>query len=192
MTSKEFYDEIISITEQNLRAVSEQVISLKEHQKNWRKDSVSWSINEILSHLNEYASYYHDAIRKRIEKTRFREPKETFISSPLGRSAWKSMKLGNARNIKRKFKSSKGANPRLHPELVSETASENFLSKQNELLKIIQDSRSINIRKAKVAVSLSKFIRLRIGDALLFVIYHNERHIQQILNLIAHPKFPNS
>lgn len=192
MTSKEFYDEIIRITEQNLRAVSEHVILLKEHQKNWRKDSGSWSINEILSHLNEYASYYHDAIRKRIEKTRFREPKETFISSPLGRSAWKSMKLGNARNIKRKFKSPKGANPRIHPELVSETASEIFLSKQNELLKIIQDSRSINIRKAKVAVSLSKFIRLRIGDALLFVIYHNERHVQQILNLIAHPKFPNS
>jgi hypothetical protein len=192
MTSKEFYDEIIRITEQNLKAVSEQVISLTEHQKNWRKDSESWSINEIFSHLNEYASYYHDAIRKRIEKTRFREPKETFISSPLGRSAWKSMRLGNARNIKRKFKSPKGANPRLHPELVSETAGENFLSRQNELLKIIQDSRSINIRKAKVAVSLSKFIRLRIGDAFLFVIYHNERHVQQILNIIAHPKFPNS
>lgn len=192
MTSKEFYDEIIRITEQNIKAVSEQVISLTESQKTWRKDSESWSINEILSHLNEYATYYHGAIQKRIEKTRFREPKETFISSPLGRSAWKSMKLGNARNIKRKFRSPKSANPRLHPELVSDTASENFLSKQNELLKLIQDSRSINIRKAKVAISLSKFIRLRIGDAFLFVIYHNERHIQQIQNLISHPKFPNS
>jgi hypothetical protein len=49
------------------------------------------------------------------------------------------------------------------------------------------------IKGSKIAnISISKIIRLRLGDALLFVVYHNERHVQQAKNLLKHPKFPAS
>ena len=51
-------------------------------------------------------------------------------------------------------------------------------------------SEKVNIRKVKIPISISKIIRLRLGDALLFVVYHNERHVQQALNVLNNPNFP--
>lgn len=192
MTTSELFEEVRQITQQNIETVRDRLLNLSDQQKNWKKDPNSWSINEIFAHLNQYADYYHQAFNRKIEKTRFREPRENFISSPLGRSAWKSMKLGNAKNIKRRFKAPRAYNPSLHPELVKGSDIESFLTGQQELLAIFDAAKLINIRKAKIAISISKIVRLRFGDALLFVVYHNERHLQQALNVLAHSKFPTT
>jgi hypothetical protein len=192
MTSTELLQEATKITEANVAFVKEHVLPLSEEQKNWKKDQSSWSLNEIFAHLNSYAAYYHKTMLRKIEKTRFRTPRENFISSPLGRSAWRSMKLGNLQNVKRKMKSPRTYNPSYTPELVSGNDVQQFEKEQHDLLKIITSAAEINIRKAKIPISISKIIRLRLGDALLFVVYHNERHVQQAKNLLKHPKFPAS
>jgi hypothetical protein len=192
MTSTELLQEATKITEANVAFVKEHVLPLSEEQKNWKKDQSSWSLNEIFAHLNSYAAYYHKTMLRKIEKTRFRTPRENFISSPLGRSAWRSMKLGNLQNVKRKMKSPRMYNPSYTSELVSGNDVQQFEKEQHDLLKIITSAAEINIRKAKIPISISKIIRLRLGDALLFVVYHNERHVQQAKNLLKHPKFPTS
>lgn len=190
MTTVQLTDELKRVTNENINHVKNSLLPLSSLQKNWKKDSETWSVNEIFAHVNEFSAYYHEAFRSRIEKTRFRDPKETFISSPLGKSAWKSMKLGNALNVKRKFKSQRSNNPDHHPELVKGNDLELFIEQQHELLQLIDLAATVNLRKAKVAVSPSPMIRLRLGDALLFVVYHNERHVRQALNLLKLKKFP--
>lgn len=191
MTTTQLIEELKGITQTNLDLIKKKFSHLNEQQKNWRKDNESWSINEIFAHLNEYANYYHSAFISKIERTRFTEPKEIFISSPLGRSAWKSMKLGNAKNIKRKFKSPRLYNPLHNSSLVTGEDLEKFQEGQNQLLQILESARKVNMRKVKIPISISKIVRLRLGDAFMFVIYHNERHMQQALNLISHKKFPS-
>jgi hypothetical protein len=100
------------------------------------------------------------------------------------------MKLGNARNVKRKFKAPKGQNPTLEPTLISGNDVGDFLENQNELLEIIDRSQTVNLRRVKIPISISKIVRLRLGDALLFVVYHNQRHVQQIIDLVTHKNFP--
>jgi hypothetical protein len=190
MTTSQLIEELKRITQSNIDLVNQKFSALNEQQKNWRKDLDSWSINDVFSHLNEFSSYYHTAFSAKIERTRFREPKEVFISSPLGRSAWKSMKLGNAQNIKRKFKSPRSYNPTFNPSLVSTDSISKFEKNQQELVQIIDLAATINLRKAKIAISISKIVRLKFGDALLFVVYHNERHLQQALNILNHRNFP--
>jgi hypothetical protein len=190
MTTSQLVSELKGITQTNIDLIKKKFSHLNDQQKNWRKDNESWSINEIFAHLNEFAHYYHQAFTSKIERTRFNEPKDTFISSPLGRSAWKSMKLGNLKNIKRKFKAQRIYNPLIHSELVSGIDTETFESNQIELIKIIDKAELVNLRKVKVPISISKIIRLRLGDALLFVVYHNERHMQQALNILSNSKFP--
>ena len=192
MTTVQLIEELKRITQSNIDLVKQKFSALNEQQKNWRKDHDSWSINEVFSHLNEYTAYYHAAFSSKIESTRFREAKEVFISSPLGRSAWKSMKLGNAQNIKRKFKSQRSYNPTYNPTLLSANAITKFEKNQQELLQIIDLAATINLRKAKIAISISKIVRLKFGDALLFVVYHNERHLQQALNILNHRNFPKT
>lgn len=190
ITTKRLLQTITEITEDNISQIKKYVVKLSDKQLNWRPNTSSWSIAQTLAHLNAYASYYHPVFTKKIEQTRFCNAKEEFVSSPLGRSAWKSMKLGNAKNVKRKFKAQKGYNPTVDEQLVSGNDCNDFIESQNEFLGIIKKAGGVNLRRVKVPISISKIVRLRLGDALLFVTYHNERHVQQILNLRNHPNFP--
>ncbi len=190
MTTIQLIEELTRITQANLDQIKKHFSHLNEEQKNWRSDENSWSISDIFAHLNEYANYYHPTFLAKIEKTKYTEPKDVFVPSPLGRSAWKSMKLGNAQNVKRKFKSPKQYNPLLHPEIVKGNDIENFADTQRDMLTIIERASKVNLRKVKIPISISKIVRLRLGDALLFVVYHNERHLQQALNILKNKKFP--
>jgi hypothetical protein len=190
MTTKQLIEDVRLITMKNLELIHKKISFLNEDQKSWKINQSSWSINEIFAHMNDYAKFYHSTFLERIEKTRFREPNSIFMSSPLGRSAWKSMKLGNAKNVKRKFKSPKANNPSLDISLLTGNEVSDFEKGQVELLSIIEKATTVNLRKVKVPISISKLIRFRLGDALMFVVFHNERHIQQVLNVMEHPKFP--
>lgn len=192
MTSKELLSELRTITERNIDLLRQRFSDLSEQQKRWKKDSNSWSILEVFAHLNAYANYYHLVFANRIETTRFRDPKDNFISSPLGKSAWKSVKLGNAKNVKRRMKSPKSFNPTFETNLIQGTDIETFEKDQLHLLTILTKAEEVNLRKVKVPISISKIIRLRLGDALQFVIYHNERHMQQALNIIENKSFPKN
>ncbi len=190
MTTKQLLEDIKSITSANLDVIRKNIVCLNEQQKSWKQNENSWSINEILAHLNEYAKFYHLTLLERIEKTRFTTPRISFISSPLGLAAWQSMKLGNAKNIKRKFKSLKLYNPTFEVSLLTGNEVSDFEKGQIELLEIIEKAEKVSLRKVKIPISISKIIRFRLGDALMYVVYHNERHVQQALNVMNHPNFP--
>lgn len=188
--TEELISDLSQITQNNVSYVSKKCVHLGENQLAWRPSAGSWNILEVLAHLNSYSDYYHKNFRERIAKTKFKNVKENFVSSPLGKSAWKSMKLGRANNVKRKFKAPKSYNPAISPSLISTDVVQKFIDSQQELLEILDSARHVNLKKVKIKISISKIVRLRLGDALMFVIYHNERHIQQIKNIMAHPNFP--
>jgi hypothetical protein len=190
MTTQWVFNEVRSITERNIQLLTQKFAGLSEAQLRWKPNEDTWSLLEIAAHLNQYAAFYHTAFNRRLEKTRFREPRENFVSSPLGRSAWISMKLGNAKNVKRKFNAPKAYNPTVTPEIVTGDDLTTLLQGQKELLQILESAAQVNIRKVKVPISISKIVRLRLGDALLFVAYHNERHMQQAINLMKQAQFP--
>ena len=192
MKTEELFYEITTISKKNFEFIQNKLFKLKVNQLTWKPNPQVWCINEVLAHLNQYAVYYHETFINKIENTKFNEPKSQFISSPLGKSAWKSMKLGAANNIKRKFQSPKNLNPTNHPETVCDDELNIFEKKQIELIDIIEKAKEVNIQRVKIPISISKFVRLKLGDALLFVVYHNERHLQQIKNLIEHRAFPTN
>ncbi|MGB0934387.1 MAG: DinB family protein [Lishizhenia sp.] len=188
--SHKLLNDLSLITQENIKVTEKKFLHFSEAQKNWKPNEVTWSLFEIFAHLNEYANYYHPVLKEKIGNTRFKNAKENFVSSPLGRSAWKSMKLGNAKNVKRKFNSPKDYNPGIVKELVSKTDIKDFLTRQKELLNILKLSEEVNLKKVKVPIFISRIVRLRLGDALMFCIYHNERHIEQALKLIQNANFP--
>ncbi|PWL24346.1 MAG: hypothetical protein DCO96_14025 [Fluviicola sp. XM-24bin1] len=190
MTTADLIQILTNITQENIDNVKKFTTKLSDDQMKWRPNPGIWSVGEVLAHLNEYAVYYHPTIASKIKTTRFTSTKEEFMSSPLGRSAWKSMKLGKVKNVKRKFRAPKGQNPTLHPELVKGTEVADFLKHQADMMELIEQSQTVNLRRVKIPISISKIVRLRLGDALLFVVYHNQRHVQQIINLVTHKNFP--
>lgn len=191
MSTKALFREIERVTNENILNIEENFIPLNDNQLNWKIRSDVWSIREIFAHVYEYAKYYHSSFSKKIDTTRFREPSENFISSPLGKSMWSAMKLGKAGNVKRKIKSQKLYNPLIVKSIVTDHSLVDFLKSQKELLQIIERAKTVNIRKAKIKLANNTVIKFRLGDAFLYVVYHNQRHIQQALNFLKHPKFPH-
>lgn len=190
MTTVQLLQTVREITQSNIDFMAKYGRKMSDAQLAWVPNPGIWSVAQIIAHVNEYGKYYHPAFIKKIENTRFTSTKEAFISSPLGRSAWKSMKLGRLNNIKRKFRAQKGNNPSHDPTLVTGKEVETFIQQQEEFLTIIDKAATVNLRRVKIPISISKIVRLRLGDALLFVTYHNQRHIQQVTNLKDNRNFP--
>lgn len=188
--SDELLARLKETTEANIQFIQKKCIYLSDNQLDWRPSTSSWNVREVLSHLNSYSNYYHKLIIYKIRHSKFKAPKEIFVSSSLGRSAWRSMKLGKLNNLKRKFNATKQFNPTITPELIEEDAVNNFIKEQEVLLNILDKSANANLKKIKIPNSISKVIRLRLGDTLMFIVYHNERHIQQIKNIMALSNFP--
>lgn len=59
-----------------------------------------------------------------------------------------------------------------------------FIIQQKELIDLIKKSKNVNLTKTKTAISISKLIKIRLGDTFRFIIAHNQRHIIQAKNAI--------
>lgn len=190
MTTQGLFNEIASITERNLNWMKSKFAKLSANQLNWKSNDLTWSINEIFAHLNAYSSFYNRAFNEKIDNTKHTKTKLSFTSSPLGKSAWMSMRLGKARNVKRKFNAPKNFNPTINPSIIQDNALDTCIQKHEEFLQIIEKSVFVNLKRVKIPLSLTTLIKLRLGDALLFVAYHSDRHMEQALNVMKHRNFP--
>jgi len=56
---------------------------------------------------------------------------------------------------------------------------ERFLFQQNKLIELIKKSENRSLTKLKVSTDIAPFIKMRLGDILRFIVYHNERHLIQ-------------
>lgn len=181
-----------SLTNKLASEVRNEFSDLSETQLNWNPDKTSWSISQCLMHINAYYRYYVPVFTERVQNSRFQEPAEIFQSSPLGNSTYIMVKLGKVKNVKRKLKSPKDYNPLINTSLDSENNIEEFLKFQGELVQILEAAKAINIRKTKTSFSIRPIVKLRIGDAFQYIVYHCERHIEQAMKVKAHPRFPKA
>ncbi len=75
------------------------------------------------------------------------------------------------------MKTLKAMNP-IHSQLNKEVVEE-FIRQQKQLLELLEKAGNVDLQKIKTGISISKLIRLKLGDTFRFVIYHNERHVVQ-------------
>ncbi|MFM7022373.1 MAG: hypothetical protein ACKOXB_05295 [Flavobacteriales bacterium] len=59
------------------------------------------------------------------------------------------------------------------------------MDQQKQTLELLEAAGKVDLKKVKTSVSISKFIRLRLGDTFRFVIYHNQRHIAQAQKVLT-------
>jgi len=76
--------------------------------------------------------------------------------------------------VKKKIKTFAAMNT-LHKE-VSIQVLDNFIDYQKSILEILNNARKVDLNKVKTNISITKLLKLRLGDVLRFLIYHQERH----------------
>lgn len=145
---------------------------MNSKQLNYRAHAKSWSILECLEHLNLYGDFYLPEMEQAIIKSKSTSSKQ-FKSGWLGNYFAELMRAEKGK----KMASPKDKNP-IHSAL-NETCIARF-EKQTERLKhILQLAENANLNKVKCCISLSRFIKLKLGDTLRFYVYHIDRHIKQ-------------
>lgn len=60
-----------------------------------------------------------------------------------------------------------------------------FIGQQQQLLKLLQAARMVNLNKVKTRISISRFVKIKLGNTFRFVIYHNQRHILQAKRVLV-------
>lgn len=149
-------------------------LQMKISDLNWKASETEWSILECIEHLNRYGDFYIPEITQRIAATTKRTSNLVFKSGLLGNYFANSLLPKEKLN---KMKTFKEMNP-VGSHLDKSTL-EKFIAQQKQLLDLLHQARNIDLNKTKTSISISKLIRLKLGDTFRVVIYHNQRHIVQ-------------
>lgn len=172
MNSETIINELIELTQKNLSDV--QVFkNLTDSQLNLKHTTESWSILECIEHLNRYGNFYVPEISERMKHSKFKTS-PTFKTGILGNYFAKSMLPKEKLNKMKTFKSMNPNNSSLDKQVL-----DTFMQQQESLIELLRDARHTDLTKVKTAISISKLIKLRLGDTFRVVIYHNLRHIVQ-------------
>lgn len=177
-TSNNLLQELLELTRENLNIVE----NFKNHSKdnlNWKENSENWSALECIEHLNKYGDFYIPEITNKINTSKHKSS-EIFKSNWLGKYFSKSVSYNEDLNKMKTFKSMNPLNSKLNIQTL-----EKFINQQHQIIELLNKSKNVNLDKTKTAISISKLIKLRLGDSFRVLIYHNERHIKQAEKTLA-------
>ncbi|MET3730713.1 DinB family protein [Moheibacter stercoris] len=170
--SVQLLEELKELTENHVLLVNKWKELPRE---NWvqRPNENSWNALECLEHLNYYGNFYLPEIEQQMKSSNFSHS-EHFHSGILGNYFAKSMLPKSKGGKMKTFKEMNPIGKNLDHSVI-----EHFISQQEKLRELLNLAHQKNLTKIKTSISISKRIKLRLGDTLRIVIYHNERHLQQ-------------
>jgi hypothetical protein len=140
---------------------------------------------ECLEHIILSGQYYIDQINKKFSsEIPNSDPLEIqFKPGFIGNYSVKAMKPSPSGEITNKMKTFKRMEPG-KSDLEQGRILADFIRYQADLMAVIAKSKYYNLNTVKIRSSIGNLIRFKLGDALRFVVAHNQRHIQQSLNVM--------
>jgi hypothetical protein len=173
------------------KILKEQIHPRSENQLNWKASAEKWSVLECLEHIMLSGQYYIDEINNSFSsKSPGLDPLDLdFKPGIIGNYSVKAMKPAPSGEINNKMKTFKRMEPG-KSNMDHEKILADFSRYQADLLSILEKSKYFNLNKIKIRSSIGNMIRFKLGDALRFVIAHNQRHVQQAINVMKSDGFP--
>ena len=192
MKSLSLLESLIDDSRSINKILDDHILILTENQLNWKPSADKWSVLECLEHIMLSGQYYIDEINNRLAGI----PQNTgpvnleFKPGLIGNYSVKSMKPDpSSGKITNKMKTFRRMEPG-KSDLDHKRILENFNRYQADLLVIIEKLKYYDLNKVRIRSSIGNLIRFNLGDALRFVVAHNQRHIQQSVNVLQSAGFP--
>lgn len=151
-----------------------------------------WSVVQVLEHLNAYNRHYLPVIEKELSVITH-DANAWFTSGLWGERFTKMMKPTNIYEIKNKMKTQKRMS--FPNSLNVDKVLAEFNAGQDKMLQLLEMAKDKDLAKIHIPISLTKLIKLRLGDTFRFLIAHEQRHMIQARNTvkeigISTDKFP--
>jgi len=168
------------LIEELLAELKIQIAMVKENFENapeavLQNPSVSggWSILQCLDHLNSYGVYYLPQISNALNRAKI-------SNTAVFRSGWLGdyfTRIMSPETGTKKFKAFKDHEPA--KGLDSKRVISEFLRQEELLLRYLSEAKNVDMASAKVPLSISPWIGIRLGDTFRFLLAHNRRHLLQ-------------
>jgi hypothetical protein len=172
VASEEWISELIEMTRVHLNE-AESFAHEDLSKLNNKASDKAWSVLECLEHLNLYGDFYIPELTSRIADSKSK-PEETFSPGWLGNYFAQGMIPKEGMKTMNTFNSKNPNGSNLDKGIISR-----FIDQQKTMLRILDDARRVSLGKIRTSISISTIIKIKLGDTLRFVVYHNWRHMEQ-------------
>lgn len=135
-----------------------------------------WSVAQVIAHLNSYGRFYLPAIEASLKY--YYQKNEHFKPGLIGNYFTKMMLPGKNGQVTNKMQSPKDHRP--NADVHSKPVIDEFMAQQQQLLDLLERAKQTDLGKARVPISISKFIKMKLGDTFRFLIAHQQRHFVQV------------
>lgn len=180
--SNELLQQATNDTQEIIQTVKNEFQTLTEAQLNWKAAPEKWSIIQCLEHLNLTSRYYILQMQEAIQKAKAagQTPVEEFKRGFIGSKMTTGMKPKTDGTIPNRTRTFKNYNPNnLPPSESTQAVIDEFLQHHQGFLAIIEESKKVNMNKVKVKSLIGSILKFKLGDAIEFLIAHDQRHILQ-------------
>jgi hypothetical protein len=169
LTHAQFTAELHNLVDQHLQQAISVYQNLSSDVLNKASSAGGWSITQCLEHLNTYYRYYLPLLSNHPFKT-VSEVKRGWLGDYF-------IKMMDPDRKVTKYKASKGHLPSARIDAHQVVAE--FIRHQEEMFQLLSTADKLDLNGIRIPTSINKFIRLRMGDILIFLVIHDERHIRQ-------------
>lgn len=171
MSTRAYLEDLRNRTERNITRIHALIDEGKDFTK--RPAEGKWNALECLEHLNRYAAFYVPRFEEAV-KRKGTKPSETYKPSWLGDYMAKAM--SDDPNSK-KVNTFRDKNPL--GAALDDSVLDTFFDYQQGTLALLDEAENVNLYKIKIPTTMGWWFKLRLGDALKFIIYHDQRHVRQ-------------
>lgn len=185
LTTNGLIDNFSTTLNNNLKRIDSTFDSLSLNQINWKPGSKIWSVGECINHLVITNGLYLKKMKEFVLKGTS-NPNDDFNYSQsfIGELLTKAV---DPENVK-KSKTFKVFDPL--ESSASKSVVQDYALIMKGFIEMVKDMNGINLKKIKFSSPVNIFIRLNLGDPLIFIPKHDERHLVQAERIINLEEFP--
>ena len=182
------FDSLLEQVDTTIDQARELSAGLTDEQIAWAPPEGGWGVGQCFEHLIVVADQYETTLAPCLERARAELGSPSLAGHKptlVGRFLINGVKAANPRRLK----APRGFAPSAQPR---EDVVEEFCKRHAHVAEALQQARGIDLCAYRVASPVSRLVRLNLGDALLVLVYHAERHLNQATRVMEHPEFPRA
>lgn len=181
--TKEYLDEIKEGFEQILMEAKTQLSGVDTTTLNTPEAEKKWSMLQCLKHMSLATGLYNRNISKKLEEQGLPPANTSYHGNWKGRLFAKMNAPKPNGHIPAKLKTFKSMDP--IRELNADEVTAEFMRVHENMIQIIDKSRTVNVDRIKIATALGPMVKLTIGEAYRFILAHTRRHMVQLQRIKA-------
>lgn len=178
ISTQKYLDGVISELEQAISRVEKLTANLDEKTLNLPEADGKWSMLQCIEHITLATAVYVKNFNEKLNGQQLPAAADNYKGHWKGKMFAKMNAPKPEGEIPMKLKTFKFLEPK--SQLNSNTVMAEFKQVHEQMIGLVEKSRGVNIDRIKVPTALGSMVKLRLGEALRFIVAHTQRHLVQL------------